>query len=281
MTRLIKAPALKFLLLVGAAATVLAACNRKEEEAAAPPPAIPAGPAGAAAPNHPLAYESKNSFANVKLTLPDAVKGQPELHKAVYDASVKDLQTFVEGAQADRTEAGGDGGMPPYERVIEYGTAVQTGKLFGLSGTSYEFTGGAHGNPAYLAVLWDKALKRRIDLNALLKPGADRGALERLLCAAVNAEKKVRDPQAETLTLGPPKDGAYWSCPALSETVVGLAPSTTPGKAGGLTFLIGPYVVGPYAEGGYEIDLPQSAIRALLNPAYADEFAGAPPKREG
>jgi hypothetical protein len=280
MTRLFKAPALKSLLLVGAAAAVLAACNRKEDEAAAPP-AIPPGPSATTAAAADLSYESKNAYANVKLTLPEAVKGQPELHRAVYDASVKDLQTFVEGAQADRTEAGGDGGMPPYERVIEYKSAVQTGKLFGLGGTSYEFTGGAHGNPAYLSILWDKALKRRIDLNALLKPGVDRGALERLLCAAVNTEKKVRDPQAATLTLGPPRDGAFWSCPALSETVVGLAPSTIPGKAGGLTFLIGPYVVGPYAEGGYEIDLPQSAIRTLLNPAYADEFAGAPPRREG
>ena len=269
---------LKALMLMGAAVAVLAACNRKDEEAA-PAPAIPAGPSAGAASSEPLGYESKNAFANVKLTLPEALKGQPELHKSVYDASVKDLQTFVEGAQADRTEAGGDGGMPPYERIIEYGNPVQTGKLFGLTGTSYEFTGGAHGNPAFLTVLWDKALKRRIDLNALLRPGVDRASLERMLCAAVNVEKKVRDPQAAVLTLGEPKPGSYWSCPALSETVVGLAPSTTPGKAGGLTFLIGPYVVGPYAEGGYEIDLPQAQIRAFLNPAYADEFAGAPPKR--
>ena len=269
---------LKAVAMLGVAVAVLAACNRSEEETAAPP-AIPAGPSAAPASTAPLAYESKNAFANVKLTLPEAVKGQPDLHKALYDASVKDLQTFVEGAQADRTEAGGDGGMPPYERIIEYGNPVQTGKLFGLTGTSYEFTGGAHGNPAYLSVLWDKALKRRIDLNALLRGGADRAALDRLLCAALNVEKKVRDPQAAVLTLGEPKPGTYWSCPTLSETVVGLAPSTTPGKAGGLTFLIGPYVAGPYAEGGYEIDLPQAQIRALLNPAYADEFAGAPPKR--
>ena len=55
-----------------------------------------------------------------------------------------------------------------------------------------------------------------------------------------------------------------------------LAPSTTTGKAGGLIFLIGPYQVGPYAEGGYEIVVPQTAFRRLLAPAYADEFAGNP-----
>lgn len=263
------------LILIAAVAAVLAACGRKAEEDAAAPVAIPAAPTAGATAASPLAYDSKNAFASVKLTLPEALKSQPELHKQIYDASVSDLKSFTEGAQADRTEFGGDGGMPPYEKVVAYEDAVDTGKLFGLLGNAYEFTGGAHGNPSYMSVLWDKALKRRIDLNAILKPGADRAALDRMLCAALNVEKRKRDPQAVLLTL----NGADWKCPRLSETVVGLAPSTTPGKAGGLTVQIGPYVAGPYAEGGYEIDLPQSALRPLLNPAYADEFAGAPVKR--
>lgn len=267
--------AAKTLLLIAAVAATLASCGRKAEEEAAAPVAIPAAPTAGATAASPLAYDSKNAFASVKLTLPEALKTQPELHKSLYDNSVAELKTFVEGAQADRTEYGGDGGMPPYEKVVEYEGAVDTGKLFGLLGDAYEYTGGAHGNPSYMAVLWDKALKRRIDLNALLKPGADRAALDRMLCAALNVEKRKRDPQAVLLTL----NGADWKCPRLSETVVGLAPSTTPGKAGGLTVQIGPYVAGPYAEGGYQIDLPQSALRPYLNPAYADEFAGAPVKR--
>ena len=55
-----------------------------------------------------------------------------------------------------------------------------------------------------------------------------------------------------------------------------LAPSQTPGRAGGLEFLIGPYIVGPFAEGAYQIVVPQTAFRGLLNPAFAGEFAGAP-----
>lgn len=268
--------AAKSLILITAVAATLAACGRKAEEEAAAPVAIPAATTAGATAASPLAYETKNAFASVKLTLPEALKSQPDLHKSLYDASVADLKTFVEGAQADRTEFGGDGGMPPYEKVVEYEGAVETGKLFGLLGDAYEFTGGAHGNPSYMAVLWDKALKRRIDANALLKPGADRAALDRMLCAALNVEKRKRDPQAVLLTL----NGADWKCPRLSETVVGLAASTTPGKAGGLTVQIGPYVAGPYAEGGYRIDLPQSALRTYLNPAYADEFSGTPVPRK-
>ena len=99
-------------------------------------------------------------------------------------------------------------------------------------------------------------------------------ALDSLLCSALNVEKKARDPEAPTLTLG--TSGADWNCPAASDTPFVLAASTEPGKAGGLLFLIGPYQAGPYAEGSYSIAVPQAAIRALLAPAYADEFAGTP-----
>ena len=268
-------PTLKSLILIAAVAGTLAACGRKAEETAAAPVAIPAAPTAGAVAASPLAYESKNAFANVELSLPAGLKGQPELHKQIYDASVQDLKQFTEGAQADRTEFGGDGGMPAYEKIVDYDAVVDTGKLFGLTGSTYEFTGGAHGNPGALSVIWDKALKRRIDLGVLLKAGADLTVLDRMLCAALNVEKRKRDPQAVLLTL----NGTDWKCPRLSETVVGLAPSTTPGKAGGLTVMIGPYVAGPYSDGGYQIDLPQAAIRNLLAPAYADEFAGAPVAR--
>jgi hypothetical protein len=69
-----------------------------------------------------------------------------------------------------------------------------------------------------------------------------------------------------------------WSCPKAVSTPFVLAPSTTPGKAGGVIFLIGAYQIGPYSDGPYRIAVPQSVFRALLNPAYADEFAGAPVK---
>ena len=48
------------------------------------------------------------------------------------------------------------------------------------------------------------------------------------------------------------------------------------GKAAGLTFLIGPYQVGPYAEGAYEVVVPATVFRSMLATAYAGEFAGQP-----
>jgi hypothetical protein len=120
--------------------------------------------------------------------------------------------------------------------------------------------------------LWDKAQKREVAAAGLFKTG-DLSALDTALCAAINAEKKNRDPQAQTVSL---TGGEMWNCPRAASVPFVLATGTTPGKAGGLVFLIGPYMVGPYAEGVYEVTVPQSAFRSLLATAYADEFAGAP-----
>ena len=263
---------LRHVVLGLAAAATLAACNRDGDDKAATTPAPVPGavvtPADTAA---PMAYESKTPFADVSLTLPPAIKSQPDLHARLYASAVRDLRQFSEGAQADRTEAGGDGGSAPYDKTITVTPGAETGKLFSLVRGVSEYTGGAHPNPSATAILWDKALKREIT-GADLFSRADLSALDIALCAAVNAERKRRNPNAQPITL----TSSLWACPRAGALPFVLAPSTAPGKAGGLVFLIGPYQVGPYSDGSYEVTVPLSAFRGLLSPAYADEFGGAP-----
>ena len=269
-------PTVRALILTAACVAALSACNRDDERRPVPPAkgdqAVGVTPADAAA---PMAYESKNQFATVKLTLPDVVKAQPDLHAQLYSTRVRDLRGFVEGAQADRTEAGGDQGQPPYEKTITLTAAAQTGKLVSLKQTAFDFSGGAHPNTLYTAVLWDKALKRVVQPADLFRKGADLVALDQALCAAMNTAKRGRDPSAEPITLNTDK---MFYCPRASQTPFVLTPGDTSGKAGGMTFLVGTYQAGPYSEGAYEIALPQSVFRTLIAPAYADEFVGAPAK---
>jgi hypothetical protein len=166
--------------------------------------------------------------------------------------------------------------MAPYSKSIEITPGAETGKLFSLIRTDSEFTGGAHPNASFSAILWDKALKREVPAADLFTKTGDLSALDIALCAAINAEKRKRDPAAQTISL----TSAEWKCPRAAQTPFVLATGTRPGKAGGLVFLIGPYLVGSYAEGTFEVTVPQSAFRSLLAPAYADEFAGEP-KAEG
>jgi hypothetical protein len=268
-------PPLRLVLVGMAVAATLAACNREREARAPLPPAAgdssaTVTPADAAA---PMAYESKTPFAEVRLTLPVAIKSQPDLHARLYSAAVRDLREFTEGAQADRTEAGGDEGQPPYDRSIAITPGAETGKLFSLIRTDSEYTGGAHPNSSFAAILWDKALKREIAGPDLFIKTGDLSVLDAALCAAANAEKKKRDPAAQTIALTGAGD---WKCPRAASTPFVLAAGTQPGKAGGITFLIGPYTIGPYSDGAYQVTVPQSAFRSLLAPAYADEFAGEP-----
>lgn len=261
------------LLILGlAASAALAACERREEAKAPPAPgdmSAATAPAGAGA---PLTYESRNEFASVRLTLPEAIAGQPDLHAATYNQATRELRQFVEGAQADRTEAGGDGGLPPYEKEIAYAAGAETDRLLSLQRRDVDYTGGAHPNTLFSAVLWDKTAKRALTPAELFARGVDLSPLDRALCQAINTARKARAPSAETLTL----DGRDWACPRAVATPFVLSPGTTTGKAGGLTFLIAPYQVGPYSEGSYQIAVPQSAFAQLIAADYAGEFAGQP-----
>lgn len=265
------APA-RLLLIAAAVAATLAACNRERE--AEPAPAAPGAaatvtPADAAA---PLKFESKTPWAEVGLTLPEGLKPQPDLHARLYSEEVRKLRQFVEGAQGERTEAGFDESMPPYAKTVEYSVAAETGKLLSLKRVDYDYSGGAHPNTLATGVLWDKALKREIGLADLFRKGVDLTVLDQALCSAVNAAKRARVPDSASLTLG----GGEWSCPRAATTPFVLTGGTVQGKAGGLTFLIGPYQVGPYAEGAYEIAIPSTTFRSLLAVSYTDEFGGQP-----
>ena len=258
----------RILLVTVAVAASLAACQRAEKKEAEAPKA-----AAAATADGPLKYDSATPYAKVSLSLPEAIKTQPELYTALYRQEVADLAKYAEGAQADRTEAGGDSAMGPYEKTIVYGDPVQTGRLFSAMRTDFDYSGGAHPNTVATALLWDKTEKRRISPADLFAKGADLSSLERALCDAVNTAKKAR-PGATPVKVG----GDTWSCPRLKDVAVVLAPGATAGKAGGLTFLLDAYAVGPYVEGAYYITLPASAFQTLLAPAYAAEFGGQPLK---
>jgi len=255
------------LVALSAVALVLGACNREKDKPADAPGAPPA--VAAVEPAAPMAYESKSPYADVSLTLPEALKTQPDLHAALYAEEVRTLRQFVEGAQGERTEAGFDEDRPPYEKKIIVTAAAETDRLLSLKRLDFDFSGGAHPNTLRNGLLWSKADKKRLGFDDIFA-GGDRTALDRALCAAINTAKKARSPNSAPVTL----TGSDWSCPRAAATPFVLTPGSVPGKAAGVTFLIGPYQVGPYSDGAYEIALPLSVFRTLLNPAYADQFGG-------
>lgn len=235
------------------------------------PPAT--SPAEAAA---PFVWSQKTKDAEVSLALPALLASQPDLHARLFADGVADLKRFAEGAESDRAEAEeGGAGLAPYSRQIVWSPTAETAKLLSLQKSQTDYTGGAHGGLSFDALIWDKALKRQTPPAGLFRGGADLSVLETRLCEALAVEKRARlgDDYA------PP--GEAWSCPRLKDTLFVLAPSTLPGKIGGLTFLFPPYAVGAYAEGAYEATVAAQQVADLIDPAYADEFAGQPMPRQG
>lgn len=257
------------LILTAAVAATLAACDRDREtdteaEAAATP--VVANATAAA----PLAFDSDTPYAKVKLTLPEAIKAQPDLHASLYAGEVRTLRQFVEGAQGERAEAGFDEDRPPYQKTITVTAAGETEALLSLKRVDFDYSGGAHPNTLTSGLLWDKAAKRQIPGAALFRAGADMAALDRALCAALNTAKTARSPDTPPVT----PTGSDWSCPKAAATPFVLTGGSVPHKAAGLTFLVGPYQIGPYSDGAYEIALPASTFQSLLAPAWAGEFGG-------
>jgi len=264
-------PRLHLLLLTAALATALTACNR-EREPAAPAPAAPGAaavvtPADAAA---PMQFVSKTPWADVRLTLPSGIRPQTDLHARLYAEEVRRLRQFTEGAQGELTEAGAETDRPKYEKTITITVAAETAKLLSLKRLDFDYSGGAHPNTLTDGLLWDKALKRRVGVAELFGKGADLTILDQALCSAINTAKRARVPGGASVTI----DGKDFSCPRAADTPFVLTAGDTPGKAAGLTFLIGPYQVGPYVEGAYEIAIPAATFRSLLAVAYSSEFGG-------
>jgi hypothetical protein len=218
-----------------------------------------------------MGFEQKTPWADVRLTLPDTIRRQTDLHARVYAEEVRGLRQFAEGAQGELTEAGADTDRPKYEKTITVTTALETGKLVSLKRVDFDYSGGAHPNTLTSGILWDKALKRRLGLADLFRKNTDLAILDQALCSAINAAKRARVPDSVSVPLnGRPGN----SCPRAADTAFVLAPGTVNGKAAGLIFFIGAYQVGPYAEGAYEIAIPVTGFRSLLAVAYADDFAG-------
>ena len=272
------------ILLACAAAVVLTSCGSTLPGSLTDAPHLQTPPADWVAADEPVVWNSFDDYAQLELSMPEAAKSQPGLYSTLRSTAIAELRAF--GREAGEALAE----LPAAERhpnslVIGYVDPFETDRLYSLHARSWSYTGGAHGNAGHDGVLWDKVRKRRIASAELFRPGADMTVLDRALCDAVNAAKRERlrkdrltDPTAQpwdpvSLT---PGAGDIFSCPTALDTAIALAPGTIAGKAGGLTVLIGPYVVGPYVEGRYEVAVPLNTFAALLAPEWADQFAGAP-----
>lgn len=245
------------LLLAVLAAGALAACKPK-------PPAPPPPPA------KPLTFVQTTPDATVKLTIAPAIAEWPGLHEKIYNDGVAELKRDIETAKNDRAHLAGEGfPNPAYEHELSWSLAAHNIRLVSLKGSWFSYTGGAHPNSGFNTLLWDVNAAEIARSDLLLPPGPGDAQVQTALCDGIRQARAGKG-------VGPTDDVSMWPCPKWRDADFVLTPSSTPGKLGGFTFVFDPYSIGSYAEGPYEVTVPYAAIKGVLAPAFANEFAGGP-----
>ena len=152
---------------------------------------------------------------------------------------------------------------------MEWSTAGQTPRLLSLQNELSTFTGGAHPNTSYDALLWDRKAKRAISWITLFRQPGSFSALTRThYCRALDKERAKR---REGEKLGLPDFNA---CPKFSDLAVAPVDSNHDGRFDTIEYVASPYTAGPYAEGAYNITLPvTSQLIAAIKPEFRNSFA--------
>lgn len=136
-------------------------------------------------------------------------------------------------------------------RDLRWQAAADIPALLALWSTDWSYSGGAHGNTDYAALLWDKSAGRSIALNALLAdPKAGYAALTPAFCGAIGAERAKRR-NGEKL-----EGKEYNTCPDLTRQVIVPVVVGDGATIRRLDIKIPPYEAGPYSEGSYELTIP-------------------------
>ena len=171
------------------------------------------------------ATERKAETADYKFSYayPDLANAHPGL-RAYLNADRAKVQSGIASDAKDGRSDAKRSGYPfhPYEATVTWRLVTDTPRFVSLSAERYTFTGGAHGNPAWGGLLWDKQTRRVLAPKAMFASLRDaEAALRPAYCRQLAAlrEKRRGGPTA-------PGD-LFGTCPPLKDLVVLL------GSAGG------------------------------------------------
>jgi hypothetical protein len=151
---------------------------------------------------------------------------------------------------------------------MEWTTAGESARLLSLQSENGSFTGGAHPNTSYGALLWDRRTLREARIGSLFTRSGDFSAVTRsAYCKSLDAQRaKKRD--GEKLDLPD-----FNECPKYSDLAIAPVDRNKNGRFDAIDFTASPYVAGLYVEGEYSVVVPVTArLIAALKPQYRASF---------
>jgi hypothetical protein len=150
----------------------------------------------------------------------------------------------------------------------QWSAAGETPRLLSLQYQHGTYTGGAHPNTDYGALLWDRKLDREIAVTSLfLRASAFASLIRPLYCKRLDREREKRR-EGEKLDLH-----EFNACPKLADLAISPVDTGKDARFDTIALVASPYLAGPYAEGEYAIDVPvTSQLIAAIKPEYRHSF---------
>ncbi len=151
----------------------------------------------------------------------------------------------------------------------EWKVVADLPRFLSLSAEMYFYTGGAHGNSGFDALVWDREAGEAIKPEDMFtSEAALQDALGDAWCKALKAERGKRLGEEYAV-----EDLGIFACPPIADLAV-LLGSSDKRAFNRIGLIAAPYVAGSYAEGPYEVTLPVTPkVIAAVKPDYKSAFA--------
>jgi hypothetical protein len=222
-----------------------------------------------------FAYEDESLSFKVKM--PAGSPTDPVRRWLLADAESY-LSSTKPNARAD-LERMKRAGAPPqqWQISITWSYTAKAGSLVSLLGVSEEYTGGAHPVQHFDTIIANPQTGERLTMpDVLLRERSPSPAMTIGICEALKAAKMKRIGSA-TIMDDPIVCVGGNANAKTADAQIALAPSSEPGKFGGVYAYYEPYDVGPYAEGGYRLTVQQGVFAEDIRAQYRNLFAGEAP----
>ena len=206
---------------------------------------------------------------------PAVIAFDPEVAQMLADEGVREALSFAKEASAEKTQQDNEF-FRPWALGLDWELVAEAGDIGAVEITTYMETGGAHPNTFSETRIYRKGGQIMSARDFFSDPDSAEATLSELVRKRLMAARMERvgdfmsEAEAAESVDGVLGEGLYRNLEP------GLAGSAEAGRIGGLKIHIDPYVIGPYAEGAYDITVPQAEFRDLIRPEYRDLFAGEP-----
>lgn len=160
--------------------------------------------------------------------------------------------------------------LSSYDNTTHWTVQTTLPGLIILTGARAEYTGGAHGYGFVDSLIWDTKASAVLPFAGLFaNPKAAEALLTPLYCRALDKERMVKRQEPT------PSDDVFGDCPPLFTSGEIWPDKPVYGKFSRIAMSFGPYAVGPYAEGTYDLEIViPKGLKPLVKPQYRALFPG-------